>query len=131
MHWPLRRIAVVEQSMEPALAPGDWLLAWCGLPGLGPPRIAKGQIVLAYHPKRPGLLLVKRAAFRDRDGWWLESDNPDAAGARDSWTFGAVPARLIVGRMLLRYGHGDVQDGRADPRGRRGRPRGGRGPESS
>lgn len=43
-------------------------------------------------------------AFQDGDGWWLESDNQGAAGARDSWTFGAVPAGLIVGRMLLRYG---------------------------
>ena len=104
MHWPIRRIVVAEQSMAPALAPGDWLLAWCGLPGLGPPRIRAGQIVVAYHPQRPGFLLVKRAAFRDKDGWWLESDNQGAAGARDSWTFGAVPAGLIVGRMLLRYG---------------------------
>jgi len=114
MHWPLRRIVVAEQSMEPALAPGDWLLAWCGLPGLGPPRIRAGQIVVAYHPQRPGFLLVKRAAFGDQNGWWLESDNQDAAGARDSWTFGAVPARLIVGRMLLRYGRASAENSSPD-----------------
>ena len=28
----------------------------------------------------PGLLLVKRAAWRERDGWWLVADNPAAGG---------------------------------------------------
>ena len=26
MRWPLWRVAVIEQSMEPGLRPGDWLL---------------------------------------------------------------------------------------------------------
>jgi len=36
------------------------------------------------------MLIVKRAARREQDGWWLESDNP-GAGAVDSRRFGAVP----------------------------------------
>ena len=52
--------------------------------------------------KRPGLLLVKRAAWREDGGWWLASDNP-AAGAVDSARFGPVPAEKIVARVLLRY----------------------------
>jgi hypothetical protein len=102
MHWPLWRIAVAEQSMEPALAPGDWLLAWRGLRGSRPPRIRAGQIVIAGHPGRDGFLLVKRAVRREAGGWWLESDN-QGVRAVDSRTFGAVPDRLIAGRMLLRY----------------------------
>ena len=96
MQLPLRRIAVVEHSMEPVLWPGDWLLV------RRTGRVRPGQIVLARHPGRPDLLLVKRAARMVQAGWWLESDNPDA-GAVDSRRFGPVPASLIEGRVLLRY----------------------------
>ena len=96
MHWPIWRVKVTERSMEPALRPGDWLLA------LRTRRIRPGQIVLAWHPEEPGMLLVKRAAGRVDGGWWLASDNP-AAGAVDSARFGAVPAPLIEGRVLGRY----------------------------
>jgi len=48
------------------------------------------------------MLIVKRAARRERDGWWLTSDNP-AAGAVDSRAFGTVPPTLIEGRVLVRY----------------------------
>jgi nickel-type superoxide dismutase maturation protease len=105
VRWPLWRIAVVEQSMEPGLQPGDWLLVRrAGRPG-GQLRIRPGQVVIATHPGRPGLLLVKRAARREAAGWWLESDNPDA-GAVDSRQFGAVDPGLIEGRVLLRYHRG-------------------------
>jgi len=96
MHWPLLRVTVAERSMEPALRPGDWLLA------RRTRRIRPGQIVLARHPAKPGMLIVKRAARRTEDGWWLASDNP-AAGAVDSRRFGAVPVPLIEGRVLFRY----------------------------
>ncbi|HJY65325.1 MAG TPA: nickel-type superoxide dismutase maturation protease [Streptosporangiaceae bacterium] len=94
---PLLRVKVAERSMEPALHPGDWLLV------RRTRRVRPGQIVLARHPGRPDMLIVKRAARRVDGGWWLESDNPDA-GAVDSRRFGAVPAALIEGRVLARYG---------------------------
>ena len=97
MHWPpLLRVMVAERSMEPALRPGDWLLVWRTR------RVRAGQIVLARHPGRPDMLIVKRAARRVDGGWWLESDNP-GAGAVDSRRFGAVPGDLIEGRLLARY----------------------------
>ncbi len=96
MHWPIWRVKVTERSMEPALRPGDWLLV------RRTRRIRPGQIVLARHPQRPELLLVKRAAGRVDGGWWLASDNP-AASAVDSARFGAVPGPLIEGRVLGRY----------------------------
>lgn len=88
--------------MEPTLHPGDWLLTWRGLRSGRPPRIAPGQIVIARHPGRPDLLLVKRAIRQEPDGWWLDSDNPDA-GPVDSGTFGVVRPDLIEGRVMLRY----------------------------
>ncbi len=102
MRWPLWRIAVAERSMEPVLRPGDWLLVrrsvWAGRP----PRVRPGRLVVARHPARPDLLIVKRAARREAGGWWLESANP-GAGAADSRQFGPVPGRLIEGRVVLRY----------------------------
>jgi nickel-type superoxide dismutase maturation protease len=95
--WPLLRVEVAEQSMLPALRPGDWLLA------LRTRRIRPGQVVLAWHPARADFLLVKRAVRRVDGGWWLESDFSAAPGAADSNRFGPVPGELIVGRVLGRY----------------------------
>jgi hypothetical protein len=102
VRWPWWRVAVAERSMEPALFPGDWLLAWRGWRPGQPVRIRAGQLVIAPHPARPGLLLVKRATQLHPEGWWLSSDNP-AAGAVDSRSFGPVAAELIEARVLLRY----------------------------
>jgi nickel-type superoxide dismutase maturation protease len=96
VHWPIWRAKVTERSMEPALRPGDCLLI------RRTRRIRPGQVVVARHPDRPEMLLVKRAARRADGGWWLESDNP-GAGAVDSRRFGAVPGSLIEGRVLVRY----------------------------
>ena len=105
MRWPLWRVAVAERSMEPALYPGDWLLA-CRTMGPGRPlRVRAGQIVVARQPGRPDLLIVKRAVRREPGGWWLASDNP-AMGAVDSRAFGVVPPSLIEGRVLWRYRRG-------------------------
>jgi nickel-type superoxide dismutase maturation protease len=100
VRWPIWRVAVAERSMEPALGPGDWLLIWRSI--RRPTRIRSGQIVVARHPDRPDMLLLKRAARREGAGWWLESDNP-SAGAVDSRAFGPIAPDLIEGRVLLRY----------------------------
>ena len=110
MHWPLTRVAVAERSMEPALRPGDWLLV------RRTRRVRVGQIVLARHPGRPDLLIVKRVAHQvPGGGWWLESDNPDA-GAVDSRRFGPVPAALVQGRVLLRYWRPRDKENQVAPR---------------
>jgi len=100
--------------MQPALMPGDRLLVWRGFGArranagsgqvLAVPRvrIAPGQVVIARHPRQRDLLLVKRAAWREPDGWWVTADNP-AAGGADSFRFGPVPPDLIEGRVLWRY----------------------------
>jgi nickel-type superoxide dismutase maturation protease len=92
----MRRVEVTGDSMLPALRPGDWLLVRSRA------RIAPGNVVVARHP-RQDRLIVKRAAWRDQGGWWLESDNQQAMGRQDSWDFGAVPDELIVGRVVARY----------------------------
>jgi signal peptidase I len=52
----LRRYAIAEHSMQPALAPGDWVLA---RPVTSPLR--RGDVVVFEHPGRPRFELVKRA----------------------------------------------------------------------
>jgi nickel-type superoxide dismutase maturation protease len=95
--WPvLMRIVVAGRSMEPALYPGDRLLAWRTR------RVRPDQVVVAWHPERPGFQLVKRVAWREDGGWWLASDNPTPVTV-DSARFGPVPAEKIVAVVLVRY----------------------------
>ncbi|MFB9883697.1 S24 family peptidase [Planobispora siamensis] len=90
----LVRVRVEGDSMLPVLRPGDWLWVRRGA------RVRAGDLVLARLPGNPSQLIVKRAAWPQGDGWWLESDNQRAGGRRDSWDFGAVP---VVGRVVARY----------------------------
>ncbi|WP_242901207.1 S26 family signal peptidase [Actinomadura terrae] len=113
----LRAVAVEGDSMLPTLRPGDWLLVHVTEHGAtghsatghgatahgAAGRVAAGDVVVARHPGRPDLLVVKRAAYRTDTGWWLESDNQRAPGRSDSWDFGAVPDHLLVGRVVARY----------------------------
>jgi len=89
--WPLRRFAVVEDSMRPALNPGDGLLALRG----GVPR--RGQIRVFRDPTLPTRWLVKRVGGvrgSGRDATFeAASDNPSAPGVVDSRQFGWVPAQ--------------------------------------
>jgi hypothetical protein len=89
-HWPLRRFTVVEDSMRPALNPGDGLLALRG----GVPR--RGQMRVFPDPTLPSRWLVKRVGEVRGTGrgttFEARSDNPRAAGAVDSRQFGWVPA---------------------------------------
>jgi nickel-type superoxide dismutase maturation protease len=119
MRWPLWRVAVVERSMEPALWPGDWLLVRRTVRTGRRLRVREGQLVVARHPGRPGMLIVKRAVRREGGRWWLASDNP-GAGAVDSRAFGPVGADLIEGTPLLRYRRGR-RAGRSAAAGGRGR----------
>jgi hypothetical protein len=88
--WPLRRFAVVEDSMRPALKPGDGVLALRG----GDPR--RGQIRVFPDPTLPSRWLVKRVGDVRGTGrgatFEARSDNPRAPGVVDSRQFGWVPA---------------------------------------
>jgi signal peptidase I len=104
------RVAVAEESMEPALRSGDWLLidptvrAW--------PR--RGAIVVFREPVS-GLLAVKRVAARPGDrvriseGWlrlgpdqaWLIGDNTESS--IDSRRYGPVQLDALLGRAWFCY----------------------------
>ena len=85
--------AVVRgRSMQPTLYDGDRLLVVHG----GRPRT--GGLVVVRLPD--GVVAVKRATRRERDGWWVERDNPREGV--DSWSVGAVPDRDVLARVLVR-----------------------------
>ena len=94
----MRRFQVVEESMLPALRPGDVVLA---VRDSDPPF---GSIVVLPHPRKPDMWLIKRLTAQSDGELWVESDNPGATMA-DSRTFGWVPARSIY-RALWRIRHG-------------------------
>jgi phage repressor protein C with HTH and peptisase S24 domain len=96
MRMRLSVVLVAGESMRPTLRPGDRLLVASGV------RVSAGDVVVSRIPDSD-VLAVKRAAFRQDGGWWLESDNQGAPGRRDSWDFGAVRDEAIVGRVLVRY----------------------------
>ena len=60
-------------------------------------RVRVGDVVVARFRSRPDLLVVKRVARPDGDGWWLLGDNPLVGD--DSRTFGVADA---IGRVTAR-----------------------------
>jgi signal peptidase I len=87
-------VAVVRgRSMLPTLHDGDRLLVRHG----ATPRV--GDLAVVRLPD--GVVAVKRVTMRQRDGWWVERDNP--AEGTDSWQLGRpVPDADILGLVLLR-----------------------------
>jgi signal peptidase I len=108
-----RRVTVRGWSMYPALRPGDRVLfdrlAYWG------DRPRRGDLVLAVHPARPGLRMVKRIAtpgetfaangaeprLLARDEYALLGDNEDHS--TDSRDLGPVRRRDILARGWLLY----------------------------
>ena len=98
--WRPRRVVVHGASMEPALAEGDRLLV------VRSRRIAPGDVVALRDPRRPSRLLVKRVTSVAGDEVVVHGDNLPAS--TDSRSFGPVPRRAVVGRVVRRYGRGPV-----------------------
>ncbi|NNC81164.1 MAG: S26 family signal peptidase [Acidimicrobiales bacterium] len=84
--------------MEPALHEGDIVLVE------SVQSVAVGDVVVAIHPTRRQLRLVKRVESVDAEGVIVMSDNRAEMNATDSRTFGPVPLSDIEGRVssLLR-----------------------------
>lgn len=83
---------VAGRSMHPTLSDGDLLLLRYGA------RPRPGRLIVVRLPDRPPA--VKRAAWREVGGWWVERDNP-AVGV-DSWQVGAVPDDDVLAVVVCR-----------------------------
>lgn len=78
--------------MFPALKDGDAVL-------VNPKeKIVEGDIVLANHPFKRSVKILKRAEdFNDKGDVFLTGDN--AAESSDSRAFGAVPLKYVIGKV--------------------------------
>src|SRR5262249_33625577 len=103
VHWPIWRAKVTERSMEPALRPGDCLLI------RRTRRIRPGQVVVARHPDRPDMLLVKRAAPRAGGGGLVagvgqpggrRGGQPEVRGGTRAAHRGPGPGPLLAGALF-------------------------------
>lgn len=92
---------VAGDSMTPTLCPGDRMLVRRRA------RVRVGDLVMLRRPDRPSLIVVKRVLGKEKDGWWVEGDNP--ARSDDSRTFGPVADDLVLGRVIWRYRVGSVR----------------------
>jgi DNA-3-methyladenine glycosylase II len=92
----MRRFRVVEESMVPALHPGEEIVVTDSRPP------TRGDIVVLPHPHRSDFWLVKRMAEPDgripSGTTWVLSDNHDATTA-DSRRFGPVPTADLMPRV--------------------------------
>jgi len=95
-HWPLRRVAVLGESMRPALEAGDRLLVVALRP-------RPGDVVAVLDPRDGERVIVKRVAAVDPGdgGITVLGDNP--AASTDSRTFGPVRPDHVLGRAVYRY----------------------------
>ncbi len=94
------RVAVDGDSMQPTLAPGDWLLADPEAYRQAAPAV--GELVLVPDPRASSRLLVKRVgAVYEGGELWLKGDAGDAS--TDSDAFGSVSSANVVGQPWFRY----------------------------
>ena len=85
--------------MAPRLPPGALVVARSIDGGT---RLRVGDVVVARHPDRPELEIIKRITAIDADGAvFLTGDNP--AASTDSRQFGAVSRAHILARVRWRY----------------------------
>lgn len=101
--WFLRRrrcFQVHNNSMLPHLQPGENILVNLKAYVKTQPRL--GDVVLAQHPHKFDLLIVKRVAAIHEDGsCFLQGDN--LAFSEDSRSFGFVLPEQILGQVTSRF----------------------------
>jgi nickel-type superoxide dismutase maturation protease len=95
-----RRFRVTGASMAPLLEPGDEVLV--NPRAFRRTRPFPGDVVVARHPYRTDVRLVKRVASVLESGYCLlEGDN--RSESTDSRLFGPLPPERILGRVTSRF----------------------------
>ena len=97
--FPLRRFRVEDDSMQPALEPGDYVLVNRWAYRLRAPRT--GDLVVLRDPENPGRFLIKRLA-NSADPGRLTVLGDNESRSRDSRTFGSVDRRDLIGKVWRR-----------------------------
>ena len=97
--FPLRRFRVEDDSMRPALEPGDYVLVNRWAYKFRSP--AKGDLVVVRDPETPQRFLVKRVS-EVPDGMQIRLAGDNADHSRDSRAFGPIALTEIVGKVWIR-----------------------------
>jgi len=87
-------VDIQGDSMWPTICDGERLEF---VPYDGGNAPVEGSVVLAEHPLKQGVMMVKRIKTVSDDRVFLEGDNPDPLASEDSHNFGTVPSCNIVG----------------------------------
>jgi hypothetical protein len=83
--------------MAPAVSPGDVLLL------ASPRRFGPGDVVIARHPYRRGVRILKRVVRSGDDGW-VDLAGDASSVSTDSRAFGAVRASDVVAVVVSNLG---------------------------
>ena len=87
------RYRIEGDSMAPTLMPGDQVSVDRKA------EIAAGDIVVARHPFKKNVTMIKRVREVEENGlYFLISDNSE--GSTDSRSFGSVSKKLIMGKVV-------------------------------
>jgi nickel-type superoxide dismutase maturation protease len=97
--FPLRRFRVEDESMRPALQPGDYVLVNRWAYRFRAPK--RGDLVVVTDPEAAERFLVKRVSNTTGTNE-IELTGDNRAASRDSRAFGPVPVERIVGKVWLR-----------------------------
>ena len=86
--------------MSPLLEPGDLIMVNPYAYQKTRPHL--GDLVVATHPTKPNLKIIKRLTSLTEDGFcFLAKENPH--DGTDSHTFGLVPLTTILGKVTSRF----------------------------
>ncbi len=94
------RFRITGNSMLPLLKPNEEVLIDPNAYGNGSPQV--GDVVLAIHPNKPGLGIIKCVAATEDGQCFLLGKNP--AESTDSRNFGWVKNTLLQGQVICRFG---------------------------
>ncbi len=87
------KVKVNGDSMWPTLVDGDI----ANFESADEYVLDEGQIVIAKHPFKSELILIKRILSINENGIFLVGDNPDPTASEDSHNFGRISSEDIVG----------------------------------
>ncbi|MBT6971988.1 MAG: nickel-type superoxide dismutase maturation protease [Euryarchaeota archaeon] len=87
------KVVINGDSMLPTLKPGDIIKFSVDK------SLKEGDVVLAFHPLRENMKIVKRIKSIVKGRFFLEGDNPDPLASDDSHNFGTVSFDSIIGKM--------------------------------
>jgi nickel-type superoxide dismutase maturation protease len=87
-------VDIQGDSMWPTFNHGDRLTF---RPHTSGEALRVGDVVVAHHPLKSDVLIVKRIARVVLDRVFLQGDHPDPLASEDSHNFGPVLSRHVVG----------------------------------